>query len=330
MKFVVYALLSGIGLSTVIAPFALRLLRSIRASQPIYSYVGQHENKKGTPTMGGIVFIVPLLILYAAFGLYEYASANIFVLSVSAYAVIGFLDDFIKVRFNDNRGLRPYQKIIGQLLVAIGVSFLAYYSRSVGSSVYIPVADIYVDLGWWYVPFTVLVYVAATNAVNLTDGLDGLSASSSTAYLGIFEIIILIAYIRAEEYGDVIWASEYTGLAMVTAILIGALSVFLVLNTNKALVFMGDTGSLALGAAVASVGVATRMSVLIPVVGAVFVWSALSVILQVAVYKSTKKRIFLMAPFHHHLELKGFSEAKISFLYALITVVSGLIAILII
>lgn len=313
----------------MIAPLSLKILRSIRAGQPIYSYVGQHEGKKGTPTMGGIVFILPLLILYAAFGLYEYASVNVFVLSVSAYAVIGFLDDFIKVRFNDNQGLKPYQKIIGQLLVAIGVAFLAYYSRSIGSALYIPVADVYIELGWWYVPFTALVYVAATNAVNLTDGLDGLSASSSITYLGIFEIIILIAYRGALDGGDVFMSAEYKGLATVTALLIGALGVFLVLNTNRALVFMGDTGSLALGAAVASVGVATRTTVLIPLVGAVFVWSAVSVILQVAVYKLTKKRIFLMAPFHHHLELKGFSEAKISFLYALITFTSGLVAILI-
>lgn len=279
--------------------------------------------------MGGIFFILPLIVLYAAFGLYNYASVNIFVLSVSAYAVIGFLDDFIKVRFNDNQGLKPYQKIVGQLLVAVAVAFLAYYSRAVGSTMYVPVVDVYIELGWWYIPFTALVYVAATNAVNLTDGLDGLSASSSIAYLGVFEIIILIAYHEATDSGDVFMTSEYEGLAMITAVLIGALAIFLVLNVNRALVFMGDTGSLALGAAVASVGVATRTSVLIPLVGVVFVWSAVSVILQVAVYKLTRKRIFLMAPFHHHLELKGFSEAKISFLYALITVTAGLVAILI-
>lgn len=279
--------------------------------------------------MGGIVFILPLIVLYVAFGLYNYASVNIFVLSVSAYAVIGFLDDFIKVRFNDNQGLKPYQKIIGQLLVAVSVAFLAYYSRAVGSTLYVPVVDVYIELGWWYIPFTALVYVAATNAVNLTDGLDGLSASSSIAYLGVFEIIILIAYHEATDSGDVFMTSEYEGLAMITAVLIGALAIFLVLNVNRALVFMGDTGSLALGAAVASVGVVTRTPVLIPLVGVVFVWSAVSVILQVAVYKLTRKRIFLMAPFHHHLELKGFSEAKISFLYALITVTAGLIAILI-
>lgn len=279
--------------------------------------------------MGGIVFILPLIVLYVAFGLYNYASVNIFVLSVSAYAVIGFLDDFIKVRFNDNQGLKPYQKIIGQLLVAVSVAFLAYYSRAVGSTLYVPVVDVYIELGWWYIPFTALVYVAATNAVNLTDGLDGLSASSSIAYLGVFEIIILIAYHEATDSGDVFMTSEYEGLAMITAVLIGALAIFLVLNVNRALVFMGDTGSLALGAAVASVGVVTRTPVLIPLVGVVFVWSAVSVILQVAVYKLTRKRIFLMAPFHHHLELKGFSEAKISFLYALITVTAGLVAILI-
>ncbi len=324
------AIVGSFFLTVLVAPILIKTLKRIKVGQPILSYVEQHGSKSGTPTMGGIIFILPATIIALCLGAYQSRTAVLILLTMLSYMIVGFLDDFIKVHFKSNQGLKAYQKIISQLLIAVVVTLASYFSQSVGSSIYIPFLKKYVDFLWVYIPFTVFVYIGTTNAVNLTDGLDGLAGSSSLVYFGVFSTIIYMLLKTSTNNGDVLYSTDLSSILLVSLSLVGGLLAYLIFNTNKASVFMGDTGSLSLGGAVASIAVNTKLTLLIPIVGIVFVWSAFSVILQVVVYKIKKKRVFLMAPFHHHLELKGMSESKISYLYATSTFIMGLVAIAII
>ncbi len=314
----------------LVAPILIRILKRIKIGQPILSYVEQHNSKSGTPTMGGLIFILPATIIALALGAYKSRTAILIILAMLSYMIVGFLDDFIKVYFKSNQGLKAYQKIISQLLIAVAITLASYLSPNIGTKVYIPILESYVDFMWLYIPFTVFIYIGTTNAVNLTDGLDGLAASSSLSYIGIFSVIIYMMLEDAVNAGDILYSAELESILLVCCALVGALVAYLIFNTNKASVFMGDTGSLSLGGVIAAIAVNTRLSLLIPIIGIVFVWSALSVILQVIVFKIKKKRVFLMAPFHHHLELKGYTESKISYMYAACTFLMGLVAIAII
>lgn len=317
-------------LSAVLAPLFLRIARRIKIGQPILSYVEQHSGKQGTPTMGGFIFLIPAAVTSLIFGVWQSKVAAVVLVGTLAYMTVGFLDDYIKIHFKENKGLKPYQKIIAQLAIAFALSWFNYKNFNVGDGVYIPFLKQHVSFSWWYVPFCMTVYLAATNAVNLTDGLDGLAASSSSVYMLFFLIIGVSVYSSAQNSGSVLYAAEIGKVNVFIASLIGGLLLFLILNANPAKIFMGDTGSLALGGAAASVATVLRQPLIILTVGAVFVWSALSVIIQVAVFRIKKKRVFLMAPFHHHLELKGMSESKIAVLYSAVTALMGAVTLLII
>ncbi len=326
----IVAVLVTFVVTLAIAPVLIKMLKRIKIGQPILSYVEQHSTKSGTPTMGGIIFILPTTVVAFLLGAYKSRIATLIILTVLSYMIVGFLDDFIKVHYKSNQGLKAYQKIISQLLIAVFVTLASYFSISVGTEVYIPFLGKTVDFGWVYIPFTVFIYIATTNAVNLTDGLDGLATSSSLVYFIVFGIIVWGMVINSTDNGDVLFYNGYHYTLIVVSALIGGLLAFLIFNTNRASVFMGDTGSLALGGGVASIAVNTKLSLLIPIIGGVFVWSVVSVIIQVAVFKIKKKRVFLMSPFHHHLELKGLGETKIATIYAVTTALLGLVAIAII
>lgn len=317
-------------LSAALAPLFMRIARRIKIGQPILSYVEQHSGKKGTPTMGGFIFLVPTAITSLIFGVWKSKVAAVVLIGTLAYMTVGFLDDYIKIHFKENKGLKPYQKIIAQLAIAFALSWFNFKNFNVGDGVYIPFLKQTVSFGWWYLPFCMTVYLAATNAVNLTDGLDGLAASSTSVYMLVFLLIGVGIYSEAANSGNVLYAAEMLKVNVFIASLIGGLLLFLILNANPAKIFMGDTGSLALGGAVASVATVFRQPLIIITVGAVYVWSALSVIIQVIVFKIKKKRVFLMSPFHHHLELKGMSESKIAVLYSAITAIMGAATFLII
>lgn len=315
----VYLIASAV-LALATAPFAVRALRRLKAGQTVLGYVTQHEHKSGTPTMGGIIFLLPAVIVCAV----ETTAFSLVALAVTlGFAVLGFLDDFIKIKFRRNLGLKPYQKIIGQLGISAIAAYFCYASPEIGTSLFLPFGGGSGDISWGIIPFVMLVYIATTNSVNLTDGLDGLAATTSAGYFLTFAIFTYLAFSDALSAGDGTRAEQLFSLSAFCVSLLGGLLGYLVFNSNPASVMMGDTGSLGLGAAAATAAVFSRAELLLPIAGIMFVWSSISVIMQVLAFKLTKRRIFLMAPFHHHLEMKGYSEPRICALYLVLTVLAG-------
>lgn len=319
-QIIIYALVS-FTIAFIVAPFAIRLLRRLKAGQEILHYVDFHAQKKGTPTMGGIIFILPLVILAPIFVRISTPFSLVVLLSALGYAWLGFLDDYIKVRTKNNLGLRAYQKIIGQGGIALLVAIFYFLANPEGRML-LPFFNIYFDIGWGILPLTFIVLVATTNSVNLTDGIDGLASWVSLLFLVFFMTI-------AVQVSGISNLPELQEFMKLSAIIVGGLLAFLIFNTNKASVFMGDTGSLFLGGIIATLAVFSFMSLFIIFLGAMFVVSAASVIIQVLYFKKTGgKRVFLMTPYHHHLEKKGLTEAKIVFIYGAVTVLMGSVLLL--
>lgn len=275
-----------------------------------------HMAKAGTPSMGGIAIVIATLIAGAIGGRYN---NDTFIIAIGfvLFALIGFVDDYLKVIKKQNEGLKAWQKFGLQLILSVGFACYMAFLSGHGTEVFIPFAKSYVDFGIWYIPFITFTMLAMVNAVNLTDGLDGL-ASGITAIVSIY-----MAYVAVE-------ASSTAALALYSA-LAGACLGFLVFNKNPAKVFMGDTGSLALGAAITLAAIVMKMELLLPIVGLIYVLEALSVCLQVGYFKLTGgKRLFKMAPLHHHFEESGLKETKVVLLFWSITVICciiGLIAV---
>ena len=275
-----------------------------------------HLSKAGTPSMGGIAIIIAASLTTigaAVMGKIDGLGCAIILLVFVGFGLIGFFDDYLKVIKKNNLGLRAYQKFGLQTILSLILAvYLANYTEG-STSVYIPFADIYVNFGIWYIPFVVFVVLAMTNAVNLTDGLDGL-ASGVTAFISLFFAV------AGFTYGIV------TGAYFCSA-MCGACLGFLVFNRNPAKVFMGDTGSLALGGGLAAAAILMKLELLLPIVGLLYVIEALSVVLQVGYFKiSGGKRIFKMAPIHHHFEKCGFSEVQVVagfWIFAVLCCVAG-------
>lgn len=307
----------------------ISFIKREKVKQVILNYVESHSAKSGTPTMGGIIFIISISIVSLICFYGKSSIATMAVMIFVAYGLVGFLDDFIKFKFKRNLGLRAYQKIIFQLAVAIFVGFFVYKNENIGGVLIIPFTKITVDIGWWIIPLVALIYLATTNSVNLTDGLDGLASSTTLFYMVSFVGLALVLMSKIFIGASEVQIMEYKNIIILAAVTAGAMISFLVFNCFPAKIFMGDTGSLSLGSLVASVAVFTRMSLYIPILGIMFVISSVSVILQVSYYKLTKKRIFLMAPLHHHFEKKGVHEVRITTCYAIITAIVGAVAILI-
>lgn len=303
VKYIVCGLLCLV-FSSIIAPVILWFCKKLKASQSILHYVDKHASKEGTPTMGGLIFI--LTMFFSACFLFDYSSfLALFCMAVTfCYGLLGFLDDFIKVHLHHNEGLRPYQKIVGQVGIAVIVGVFLYLSGMTTLRFF----SLEFDIGWGVIPLVILVLVATANSVNLTDGLDGLAGGVSFVYILIFGIIL-----AATSY------LEFQNMAIVCFGLCGGLAGFLMFNCFPAKIFMGDTGSLALGGFIGVVAVLSGLELLIPIMGIMFVLSALSDIIQVLHYKRTKKRVFLMAPLHHHFEQKGVHENRIVAVYIVIT-----------
>lgn len=317
----------GFILTLIISPLIIKFAKRLKANQPVYEYVDMHKKKSGTPTMGGISFILGIIFSSCIFFNGNYKLALVTLAVFFAYGVVGFLDDFIKVKYKHNEGLKPYQKIIFQLIIAVVVTMFAYFSDIVGTSIYIPFVNKEIELGIFYIPLTIFVFLALTNSVNLTDGLDGLASGVGLAYTTSFAFILFTIFygLVASGVSNLI-ISEYSNLLLVIGATIGSLLAYLLFNSFPAQIFMGDTGSLSLGGLFACFTIFTKLTLLIPILGFMFVVSAVSVILQVVHFKRTKKRLFLIAPFHHHLEKKGVNETKIVVIYIIITAMIGVIS----
>lgn len=290
------AFLIAVALSPIFIPFLRRLKfgQSIREEGP-----QSHQKKSGTPTMGGIVIFLSIIVttalMAAKFGELN-TEAYLLLLVTFGYGLIGFLDDYIKVVMKRNLGLTSKQKLVGQLIIAI-VFFLFYQKHSFGTDLRVPGTDISFDLGWGYLLLIVFLLVGTSNAVNLTDGLDGLLAGTSAVAFGAYAIL---AY-NQHQYETAIFCVA----------VVGAVLGFLVFNAHPAKVFMGDTGSLALGGALAAVAILTKLELLLAIIGGIFMIETLSVIIQVISFKTTGKRVFKMSPLHHHYELSGWSEWRV-------------------
>lgn len=314
---IVYAVLLAFVIALILGPILIPILHRLKFGQNIREEGPEsHLKKAGTPTLGGLIFMLSSLITMVILIRRPSDEAMIALYAFIAFGFIGALDDGLKILHKNNLGLRALQKMILLLLVS---GILAFYAATnteinIGTTIIVPFLQKTWNLGKWYVPFIVFYYVATTNAVNLTDGLDGLATSITLLVMTFFALV---------SYGQ----GHYT-LAIFCGVVAGSLLGFLRYNAFPAQVFMGDTGSLALGGAVATVALILKMPLLVIIVGGVYLMEALSVILQVSSFKLTKKRIFKMAPIHHHFELSGWHETKIVSIFSIITVILCLIAFL--
>lgn len=323
------SLLVAFFVSLVLSPLIISLIKKEKIKQVILHYVDNHQAKAGTPTMGGIIFIITICLVPFIFFKTQAFWLSVMVLAVFfGYSLVGFLDDYIKFKFKRNLGLRAYQKILFQLAISIIISVFAYKSSLIGSTLVLPFSGKLIDLGWGIIPFNIFVFLATTNSVNLTDGLDCLATGTSLSYLvGFFAIIVvLLNGTFASQSG--VYFQEIHNLQIIVCVAVGALLCYALFNCYPAKIFMGDTGSLGLGALIASLAVVTRTTLYLPMLGIMFVLSSVSVILQVAYYKLTKKRIFLMAPLHHHFEKKGVHEVRIAVCYSAITFLVAVLVVL--
>ena len=313
-------------LSLILMPLIIRFFRARNASQTILGYVENHKSKNGTLTMGGVVFMLTTLLLAFFFLDFNYTWLVVLLVSVF-YGVLGLMDDYLKIKFKQNLGLRAYQKIIGQVGISIIFALFVYFSTF--GKVFLPFSDRTINLGFWIVPIIVLVLVATTNSVNLTDGLDGLAGNVSSVYLIFFFIIVLILQDKlylSGETGHLI--QNLKDINVLTMLFIGAIQGFLMFNTHKASIFMGDAGSLCLGGFIGASSCFLGLELILPILGFCFVFSSVSVILQVAFFKLKRKRIFKMAPFHHHLQMSGLHEAKIVAIYSTTTAIIGVVTVI--
>ena len=322
MKTLLLSIFFSLILSLVFGAITIPILKKIRAGQPILKYVETHKEKSGTPTMGGLFFVCSAVIVFIVLGGIKNRIASVSVIIGLAFLVVGFLDDFLKIKFRKNQGLKAYQKISFQIAIATIAGVFAFQN---GMTVFIlPFSKQSVNLGYFTIPIVAIIFIAITNSVNLTDGLDGLAASVSVVYLlGVIALVFLQTITLKHLY---LMPEEYMGIQLLCSCLVGALLGFLVYNQTKAKVFMGDTGSLSLGGFIGAVSVFSANSFFIPIIGIMFVFSSISVIVQVLHYKRTRKRVLLMAPLHHHFQLKGKSEPQITFCYSLITFVMVLLS----
>lgn len=297
MQQMMYAALISFATALLLGPIIIPMLRRLKFGQSIREEGPQrHQLKAGTPTMGGVIILIALIIPVMW---YSSASREVWLaLFVTlGHGLIGFIDDFIKVVLKRNLGLKAKQKLAGQIIMAIGLVYFATTYLGIDTDLWVPILGLNVDFGPLYYVLIFFVLVGTTNAVNLTDGLDGLAAGTSI--------------IAALSYAYIALTFRQFDLAIFCMALAGACLGFLKFNAYPAKVFMGDTGSLAIGGALAAVAVMTKTELLLVIVGGVFVIEALSVIIQVFSFKTTGKRVFLMSPIHHHFELKGWSEVKV-------------------
>lgn len=292
-------------LTLVLGPILIPLLRRLKFGQTVRDDgPSSHLKKTGTPTMGGLIFLIPVVLLGIVYSpTYPKILPLIFV--TIGFGLIGFIDDYIKVVKKRKDGLYVKQKTLGLLIIATAFSVYLAYFTDLGVQVRIPFIGV-INSVWFFIPFTIVYLYAVTNAVNLTDGLDGLLSGITLIIMVFFTVIAMTQ-------------SEWNYIKVFAAITAAGCLGFLAFNLHPAKVFMGDTGSLALGGAVGAIMVMMKIPFLVFIVGAIYVLEALSVVIQVASFKTRGKRVFKMAPIHHHFELIGWKETKVVFVFWFVT-----------
>ena len=326
MKIEITLLLVSFFVTVILGMIIIPILRKFKVGQ-IEREDGpkSHLKKQGTPTMGGIMMIITMLIIVT--GAYIYLSATnqgnlannlipILILTIG-FGVIGFIDDFKKLVLKNTKGLKPSYKMLGLLIISVAYVIYLIYGLHIGTDTYIPIIKEYIDIPIYiYIPFAILVILGTTNAVNLTDGIDGLAASVSTCIITCLTIIgIIFGHQEISIFGSCV---------------IGAVLGFLMFNLHPAKVFMGDTGSLLLGGVISAMALYLKMPLLLIIIALVPVLETISVIIQVAYFKKTGKRVFKMTPIHHHFELSGWKENKVVAVFTLLTLMLCIIGLVII
>lgn len=298
----IIAFLISIIMGLILVPYLknLKFGQSVRDDGP-----KSHLKKAGTPTMGGVIFIISVIITTMIFSSWNKYMAILLIITLG-YGAIGFLDDFLKVYLKRPLGLKARQKLLWQFLLAL---ILAYFAQKyIGTDIIIPFLKRKIDIGIYYIPFVIFVIVGTVNSVNLTDGLDGLATGVSFIVTAFFALVSL--FLNNDAYAA--FSAGFTG----------ALIGFLRYNRYPAEVFMGDTGSLAIGGAISAIAVLTKLPVILPLVGIIYVLEALSVIIQVVSFRFFGKRVFKMSPLHHHFELSGWHETKVVYTFWFVTLIA--------
>ena len=326
----IYAILTALLISFIIGPWLIKKLRASQIQQVVREDVpSRHMAKNGTPTMGGNLILAAILIPTLFWSDLTNPYVWIVLLTTLAFGVIGFLDDYKKLRDKKGIGIRARYKFPIQVAIGLIVSFILFNTIDHDSRLILPFfKKVMPDLGEWYILFGMLVIVGSANAVNLTDGLDGLAIGPMLIASATFMLFCYLAgNFRFASYLQIPFVKGSGELTILCGALVGAGLGFLWFNTYPAQVFMGDVGSLPLGAALGTIAVITKQEFLLVIVGGIFVIETFSVIIQVVSYQLRKKRVFRMAPIHHHFELKGWAEPKIIVRFWIIGIILGLIAI---
>lgn len=313
----ILAIIIAFAVSAILCPVVIPFLHKLKFGQQVREDGPQaHLKKQGTPTMGGLVFLTAVVITSLLY-IREYPRIIPVLFMTVGFGVIGFLDDYIKIVMKRSEGLNPVQKLIGQFIITGIFVYYLVCSGEVGTSMLVPFTGgfehgLYLNLGFLFIPFVFFVVLGTDNGVNFTDGLDGLCTS----------VTILVA-----TFLTIISIGENSGISPITGAVVGSLLGFLLFNVYPAKVFMGDTGSLALGGFVASAAYMMRLPLFIPIIGLIYLVEVLSVIVQVTYFKKTGgKRIFKMAPIHHHFELCGWSETRVVAVFSIVTALLCMIA----
>ena len=323
------ASLTALAISLLLGPWMIRKLRAFQIGQVIRQEgPTSHRPKAGTPTMGGLLILTAALVPTLLWADLTNVYVWIAVLTTAAFGGVGFLDDFLKIVRRDHHGLWPRYKMAGQagiaLVVGIVLLVLAQQAQYNTRLIFPFFKNLIPDFGWWYLPFTVFTLVAWSNAVNLTDGLDGLAISTFAIAAATLTALAYVTGHRELAAYLLLVHFETSELTIFCGALVGASLGFLWYNAYPAEVFMGDVGSLALGASLGIVATLIKQELLLVIVGGVFVFEAASVAIQVASFKLTGKRVFKMAPLHHHFELIGWSEPKVIARFVIVAIIFGL------
>lgn len=317
MNFQIKILLVAFGVALLLGIIILPILRKLKVSQQERAEGPKsHLSKKGTPTMGGIISIIAITLLSLGVMLIYYKNKQVDIIKgiipllfvTLGIGMVGFIDDFKKMILKNTEGLKPSYKMLG--LLVISVCFVLYLLNvlNIGTDIYIPIVKTFVNIPVWiYIPFAIIVMLATTNAVNLTDGIDGLATSVTTIIIACLTVVGVIFNIRE--------------VIIFGTIVCGCNLAFLLFNLHPAKIFMGDTGSLMLGGVIAGMALILKMPLLLILIALIPVLETLSVMIQVTYYKKTGKRIFKMTPIHHHFELSGWSENKIVTIFSLLTLI---------
>ena len=326
MDFEIKVLLITFAISVICSLITIPILRKLKVGQIERDDGPQsHLKKQGTPTMGGIIMIIAIIIAVIGVCIYLSITGNELLgkkilpllLITIGFGLVGFIDDFKKLVLKNTEGLKPSYKMLGLLIISVAYILFLVYGLKLGTETYIPIFKMYIDIPVYiYIPLAAVVLVGATNAVNLTDGIDGLSSSVSAIIITCLTVIGI--------------SNQIYEISIFGSIVIGAVLGFLMFNLHPAKVFMGDTGSLMLGGVISGLALYLKMPLLLLLIAIIPVLETLSVIIQVAYFKKTGNRIFKMAPLHHHFELSGWKENKVVVIFSLITLAACFIGLKII